>query len=123
MSHTVLERTAIPVPATRDLREQARRLAPVGLAFLFSVGAAAYRHHWWLLPVRSGHELRVESEAPEAMPSESRSRQGLINKVRRTTLNRNDDAVQVVVANLIVRTTTGRNFRQPRVRPRNLNRV
>jgi membrane fusion protein (multidrug efflux system) len=47
MSHTLLERAAVPIPATRDLRRQARRLAPAGLALLITVGAAAYGHHWW----------------------------------------------------------------------------
>jgi acyl dehydratase len=37
----------------------------------------------------------------EVRPSKSRPKHGLV-KVRTTTLNQNDDAVQVFVANLIV---------------------
>jgi acyl dehydratase len=55
----------------------------------------------WPLPVRPGDELRVESEVLEVRPSKSRPQQGLI-KVRSTTRNHNDEAVQVLVANLIV---------------------
>jgi acyl dehydratase len=55
----------------------------------------------WPLPVRPGDELHVESEVLEVQPSKSRPKQGLV-KLRTTTLNQNDEAVQVVVANLIV---------------------
>ena len=55
----------------------------------------------WPLPVRPGDELRVESEILEVRPSKSHPQQGLI-KVRTTTLNQNGEAVQVIVANLIV---------------------
>jgi len=52
-------------------------------------------------PVRPGDELRIESEVLEVRPSRSRPEQGLI-KVRTTTLNQNDEAVQVIIANLVV---------------------
>jgi acyl dehydratase len=55
----------------------------------------------WTRPVRPGDELRIESEILEVRPSRSRSDQGLI-KARTTTLNQHDEAVQVVVVNLIV---------------------
>jgi acyl dehydratase len=55
----------------------------------------------WPLPVRPGDELRVESEILKVRPSKSHPQQGLI-KVRTTTLNQNGEAVQVIVANLIV---------------------
>jgi acyl dehydratase len=55
----------------------------------------------WPRPVRPGDELRVESEVLEVRPSRSRPEQGLI-KVRTTTLNQNDEAVQVTVGNLVV---------------------
>jgi acyl dehydratase len=55
----------------------------------------------WPRPVRPGDELRTESEVIEVRPSRSRPHQGLI-KVRTTTLNQHDQAVQVVVANLVV---------------------
>src|SRR6266513_6072987 len=46
-------------------------------------------------------QLRIESEVLEVPPSRSRPEQGLI-KVRTTTLNQNDEAVQVIIANLVV---------------------
>jgi acyl dehydratase len=61
----------------------------------------------WPRRVRPGDELRLKSEVLEVRPLRSRPNQGLI-KVRTTTLNQNDEAVQVLVANLIVprRSTT-----------------
>ena len=64
------------------------------------VGAGADEFRW-PRPVRPGDELRIESEVIEVRPSRSHPDQGLI-KVRTTTLNQNDEAVQIVVANLIV---------------------
>lgn len=64
------------------------------------VGAGADEFRW-PRPVRPGDELRIESEVIEVRPSKSRPDHGLI-KVRTTTLNQNDEAVQVVVANLLV---------------------
>jgi len=55
----------------------------------------------WPRPVRPGDELHVESEVLEVRPSKSRPGQGLI-KVRTTTLNQNNEPVQVFVGNLIV---------------------
>ena len=55
----------------------------------------------WPLPVRPGDELRVESEVLEVRPSKSRPEQGLV-KVRTTTLNQNEEVVQVSVGNLVV---------------------
>ena len=55
----------------------------------------------WPRPVRPGDELRVESEILEVRPSKSRPDQGLI-KVRTTTLNQNNEAVQVQAGNLLV---------------------
>ena len=55
----------------------------------------------WLLPVRPGDELRVESEVLEVRSSGSRRNRGII-KVRTTTLNQTGKAVQVFVANFIV---------------------
>ena len=48
-----------------------------------------------------GDELRVESEVLEVRPSKSRPDQGLI-KVRTTTLNQHDEAVQISVGTLVV---------------------
>lgn len=55
----------------------------------------------WPRPVRPGDTLRVESEVLEARQSRSRPEQGII-KVRGTTFNQHDEAVQVFVGNLIV---------------------
>jgi len=55
----------------------------------------------WLRPVRPGDELRIESEVLEVRPSRSRPGQGSI-KVRTTTFNQNDEAVQVTIGNLVV---------------------
>jgi acyl dehydratase len=55
----------------------------------------------WPKPVRAGDELRVESEILEVRPSKSRPDQGLV-KVRTTTFNQNNEAVQVTVGNLLV---------------------
>jgi acyl dehydratase len=67
----------------------------------------------WPLPVRPGDELRVESEILEVRPSKSHPEQGLI-KVRTTTLNQNGEAVQVIVANLIVPRRGAEYLRQQR---------
>jgi len=64
------------------------------------VGAGADEFRW-PRPVRPGDELRTESEVLEVRPARSRPDQGLI-KVRTTTLNQNDETVQVIIANLVV---------------------
>lgn len=55
----------------------------------------------WPLPVRPGDELRVESEILEVRPLKSRADRGVV-KVKTTTLNQRDEAVQVSVGNLFV---------------------
>jgi acyl dehydratase len=55
----------------------------------------------WPRPVRPGDRLRVENEVLEVRPSRSKPDQGLV-KVRTTTLNQNDEPVQVFVGNLVV---------------------
>jgi acyl dehydratase len=55
----------------------------------------------WPRPVRPGDELRTESEVLEVRPSRTNPRQGVV-KARITTLNQNDEAVQIVVVNLVV---------------------
>jgi acyl dehydratase len=64
------------------------------------VGAGADEFRW-PRPVRPGDELQLRSEVLEVRPSKSRPEQGLI-KVRTTTLNQADEAVQILVANLVV---------------------
>ena len=65
------------------------------------VGAGAEEVRW-PRPVRPGDRLRVESEVLEVRPSRSRADQGLA-KVRTTTLNQDNEPVQVMTANLVVR--------------------
>ncbi|KMO18376.1 MaoC family dehydratase [Methylobacterium indicum] len=55
----------------------------------------------WPKPLRAGDTIRLESEVLEVRPSRSRPTQGLA-KVRTTTLNQHGEAVQVLVANLLV---------------------
>lgn len=55
----------------------------------------------WPRPVRPGDELHVRSEVLEVRPSQSRSDRGMI-RARNTTLNQNDEAVQIFTAKLIV---------------------
>jgi acyl dehydratase len=62
---------------------------------------AGFDEFRWPRPVRPGDELRLESEVLDVRPSKSRPEQGLI-KVRATTLNQNGDAVQILMANLVV---------------------
>ena len=62
---------------------------------------AGFDEFRWPRPVRPGDELRLESEVLEVRPSKSRPEQGWI-KVRTTTLNQNADAVQILLANLVV---------------------
>ena len=62
---------------------------------------AGFDEFRWPRPVRPGDELRVESEVLEVRPSKSRPGQGLV-KVRMTTLNQNGEAVQILIANIVV---------------------
>ena len=55
----------------------------------------------WPKPVRPGDRLHIESEVLEVRPSKSRPDRG-VAKVRTTTLNQNNEAVQVFTANLFV---------------------
>ena len=55
----------------------------------------------WPRATRPGDELRVESEVLEVRQSKSRPDQGLV-KLRMTTLNQDNEPVQIAVVNLIV---------------------
>jgi acyl dehydratase len=55
----------------------------------------------WPRPVRPGDVLHTESEVMEKRDFRSRPKEGLV-KMRTTTLNQNGEAVQVMVANLLV---------------------
>ncbi|HEY1149880.1 MAG TPA: MaoC family dehydratase [Pseudoduganella sp.] len=70
---------------------------------------ASFEELRWPQPVRPGDELRVESEVLEVRASKSRPEQGVI-KVRCTTFNQRDEAVQVIVGNLIVQRRQQQEF-------------
>ncbi|HTT62449.1 MAG TPA: MaoC family dehydratase [Bryobacteraceae bacterium] len=54
----------------------------------------------WPRPTRPGDVLRVESEVVEIVPSRSKPNQGIV-KVRSTTLNQNDEPVQVFTGKIL----------------------
>lgn len=62
---------------------------------------AGFDEFRWPRPVRPGDELHLEIEVLEVRPSKSRPEQGLV-KIRTTTLNQEDQPVQVSVGNLVV---------------------
>jgi acyl dehydratase len=55
----------------------------------------------WMRPVYPGDTLELDIEVVEVRPSRSKPDQG-VAKVRVSTLNQNRDAVQVLLANLVV---------------------
>ena len=55
----------------------------------------------WPKPLRPGDELRLEGEIVEVRPSRTKPNQGLV-RVRTTTLNQDGQAVQTMIANLVV---------------------
>ena len=62
---------------------------------------AGFDEFRWPKPVRPDDELHLDIEVLEVRASKSRPDQGVI-KVRTTTFNQNDEAVQISVGNLIV---------------------
>jgi acyl dehydratase len=62
---------------------------------------AGFDEFRWPRPVRPGDELRIEAEVLEVRPSSSRPEQGMV-KLRTTTLNQNNEPVQISVGNLVV---------------------
>jgi acyl dehydratase len=62
---------------------------------------AGFDEFRWPRPVRPRDALRIEAEVVEVRPSRSRPDQGVI-KVRTTTLNQHDEAVQVTIGDLVV---------------------
>ena len=74
----------------------ASELQPAG-----GIVGAGFDEFRWPTPVRPGDELRVESEILEVRPSKSRPDIGVV-KVRTTTLNQKNEAVQISVGNLMV---------------------
>jgi acyl dehydratase len=78
-----------------------RLLVDSGLPIAGGIVGAGMDELRWPTPVRPGDTLRLESEVVEVRPSRSRPTQGLV-KVRTTTLNQNNQPVQIVVGNLVV---------------------
>lgn len=74
----------------------ASELQPAG-----GIVGAGFDEFRWPTPVRPGDELRVESEILEVRPSKSRPDIGVV-KVRTTTFNQKNEAVQVSVGSLMV---------------------
>lgn len=79
MSDTVLERVTLPVPATRGLRQRARRPVSIGLALLLAAGAASYGQRWWTVGrfIESTDDAYVGGEVTAIAPKVS----GLIAQV------------------------------------------
>ena len=73
-----------------------------GLPLAGGVIGAGVEEVRWPRPVRPGDRLRVESEVLEVRASRSKPDQGLA-KVRTTTLNQDNEPVQVMTSNLVVR--------------------
>jgi acyl dehydratase len=78
-----------------------RLLVEGGLPLAGGIVGAGVEEMRWPRPVRPGDTLRAESEVLEVRPSRSRSEQGLA-KIRTTTLNQNNEPVQVMTSNLVV---------------------
>ena len=78
-----------------------RLLLQYGLPLAGGIVGAGVEDMRWPRPVRPGDRLRVKSEVLDVRPSRSRPEQGLA-KIRTTTLNQNDEPVQIFTANLVV---------------------
>jgi acyl dehydratase len=78
-----------------------RLLLQYGLPLAGGIVGAGIEELRWPRPLRPGDRLRVRSEVLEVRPSRSRPQQGLA-KIRTTTLNQNDEPVQVFTGNLVV---------------------
>ena len=78
-----------------------RLLVDGGLPIAGGIIGAGVDEIRWPRPTRPGDTLRLLSEVLEVRLSKSRPDQGLM-KVRTTTLNQNEEPVQVMVSNLVV---------------------
>jgi len=78
-----------------------RLLVEGGLPLAGGIIGASVEEVRWPRPVRPDDRLRVESEVLEVRPSRSRPEQG-IARVRTTTLNQNDEPVQIMTSHLVV---------------------
>jgi acyl dehydratase len=74
----------------------ASELQPAG-----GIVGAGFDEFRWPAPVRPGDELRVETEVLEVRPSKSRPEVGIV-KIRTTTYNQKNEAVQINVGSLMV---------------------
>jgi acyl dehydratase len=66
-----------------------------------SIVGTGFDEFRWPRPVRPGDELHIECEILDVRASKSRPDQGII-KVRTTTFNQKNAAVQIQVGNLLV---------------------
>jgi acyl dehydratase len=78
-----------------------RLLTESGLDIAGGIIGAGVEALRWPQPARPGDELRLDCEVIEVRPSQSKPHQGWI-KLRMTTLNQSNEAVQVLVADLLV---------------------
>lgn len=78
-----------------------RLLVDGGLPIAGGIIGAGMDEVRWPAPVRPGDDLHLHIEVLEVRPSHSRPDRGTA-KVRVTTLNARDEAVQMLVANLVV---------------------
>ena len=74
----------------------ASELQPAG-----GIVGAGFEEFKWPTPVRPGDELRVETEVLEVRLSKSRPEIGVV-KIRTTTYNQKNEAVQINVGSLMV---------------------
>jgi acyl dehydratase len=65
---------------------------------LVGAGVEEFR---WFKPVRPGDTLRVQSEVLTARASQSKPNQGIV-RVRHTTFNQHDEAVQRFISTMVV---------------------
>jgi acyl dehydratase len=78
-----------------------RLLVTEGAPLAWGIIGAGVEELRWPRPVRAGDRLHAESEVLETRPSNSQPGQGWV-KMRTTTLNQNNEPVQIFTGNLIV---------------------
>jgi acyl dehydratase len=78
-----------------------RLLVTEGAPLAWGIIGAGVNELRWPRPVRPGDRLHTESEVLETRPSKSQPDQGWV-KMRTTTLNQNNEPVQIFVVDLIV---------------------
>jgi acyl dehydratase len=83
-----------------------RLLVDGGLPLAGGIIGAGVEEIRWPHPVRPGDRLHIVSEVLGARPSRSKPEQG-IAKIRVTTLNQNNEPVQIMISNLVVQRPAG----------------